>query len=103
MKRTILSLAAVAALASALPAVAAAAPWQSVNQREAQLQARINDGVRDGSLTRNEAVRMRSDLRGLERLEAQYRHSRPGLTNRERREWQRRTWPESDFSDTSWT
>ncbi|HET9160658.1 MAG TPA: hypothetical protein VFN88_08600 [Caulobacteraceae bacterium] len=90
MKRTLLTLTAVAALAGAIPAIADAAPWQSVNQREARLQARINDGIRDGSLTRREAMRMRTDLRNLERLEARYRHSRPGLTNTERRDLDRR-------------
>ena len=90
MKRTLLSLAAVAAVAAALPAVATAAPWQAINQREANLNQRIEQGIRNGSLTRPEAMRLRSDMRRLERLEAQYRHSRPGLTNSERRDLDRR-------------
>ena len=85
MKRTLLSLAAVAALAG-VPAVASAAPWQSINQREANLNQRIEQGIRNGALTRPEAMRLRGDLRQLERLEARYRHSRPGLTNSERRD-----------------
>jgi Spy/CpxP family protein refolding chaperone len=90
MKRTLMSLAAVAALAGAIPAVADAAPWQSINQREANLNQRIEQGMRNGSLTRPEAMRLRADMRRLERLEGQYRHSRPGLTNSERRDLERR-------------
>jgi Ni/Co efflux regulator RcnB len=90
MKRTLLTLAAVAALAGAIPAVADAAPWQSINQREANLNQRIDQGIRNGSLTRPEAVRLRTDLRRLERLEAQYRRSRPGLTMSERLDLDRR-------------
>jgi hypothetical protein len=89
MKRTLLSLAAVA-LAGAIPAVADAAPWQSINQREVRLDQRINDGIRDGSLTRREATRLRNDMRRLERMESQYRRSRPGLTVAERRDLDRR-------------
>jgi len=89
MKRTLLSLAAVAALAG-VPAIASAAPWQSINEREANLNQRIEQGIRSGSLTRPEAMRLRSDLRQLERMEARYRHSRPGLTMSERRDLDRR-------------
>jgi hypothetical protein len=89
MKRTLLALAAVAALAG-IPAVASAAAWQSINEREANLNQRIEQGIRSGSLTRPEAMRLRSDLRQLERMEARYRHSRPGLTMSERRDLDRR-------------
>jgi len=92
MKHALMSLAAVAAVAAAIPVVASAAPgpWQSINQREANLNQRIEQGIRKGSLTRPEAMRLRQDMRQLERLEAQYRHSRPGLTNSERRDLDRR-------------
>jgi hypothetical protein len=89
MKRTLLTLAAIATLAG-VPAVASAAPWQSINEREANLNQRIEQGIRNGSLTRPEAMRLRGDLRQLERLEARYRHSRPGLTSSERRDLDRR-------------
>ena len=45
---------------------------QPLGQRRAALLARIDAGVRDGSLTRNEADRLRSDYDQLVRLESQY-------------------------------
>lgn len=56
--------------------------WQSINQRQHQLDRRIDRGVQNGSLTRREAARLRSDFYGLVRLEANYR--RNGLTRWER-------------------
>jgi Spy/CpxP family protein refolding chaperone len=90
MKRFLMPLAAVAALASAVPAIADAAPWRSIDHRQANLDRRIDQGVRNHSLTRPEATRLRSDFRQLTRLEAQYRRSRPGLTAAERRDLDRR-------------
>jgi Spy/CpxP family protein refolding chaperone len=90
MKRFLMPLAAAAALAAAVPAIADAAPWQSINQRQANLDHRIDQGVRNHSLTRPEATQLRSDFRQLARLEAQYRRSRPGLTAAERRDLDRR-------------
>ena len=46
---------AVAASALAVAAPASAQSWQSINQRQANLDHRIDVGVRNGSLTRNEA------------------------------------------------
>lgn len=77
-------------VAAALPATANAAPWASINQRQANLEARINQGVRSGALNRNEAARLRTEFRSLTRLEADYRRSRPGLTLAERRDLDRR-------------
>ena len=45
---------------------------QPLGQRRAALLARIDAGVRDGSLTRNEADRLRSDYDQIVRLESQY-------------------------------
>lgn len=56
--------------------------WQNINQRQAQLDRRIDQGVRDGSLSRREATRLRSEFQQIASLEAQYR--RNGLTARER-------------------
>jgi len=56
--------------------------WQSINQRQAQLDRRIDRGVRNGQLTRREAGRLRSEFASLVRLEAQYR--RGGLNRWER-------------------
>ncbi|MGR4866257.1 hypothetical protein [Caulobacter sp. LARHSG274] len=82
MKRILLSLAALAAV-SAAPLAAQAAPWQSINQRQANLEQRIDQGVRSGELTRAEAARLRGEFRSIARLEASYRRSH-GLSMRER-------------------
>jgi hypothetical protein len=80
---------AVAAGALAVAAPASAQSWQSINQRQANLDARIDAGVRSGDLTRNEAVRLRVEMRDLARLEARYRSSH-GLSQSERRDLDRR-------------
>jgi len=76
---------AVAASALAMAAPAAAQSWQSINQRQANLDARIDAGVRTGDLTRPEAARLRAEFRDLARLEARYRASY-GLSPAERRD-----------------
>ena len=76
---------AVAASALAVAAPASAQSWQSINQRQANLDARIDAGVRSGDLTRNEAARLRGEFRELARLEARYRASY-GLSPAERRD-----------------
>jgi hypothetical protein len=97
MKKIALMLAGLGIAASAVPmtaAVAAPAPafqgWQTINGRQANLNARINQGIRSGALTRSEAARLRSEFSALARLEANYRRSRPGLTLAERRDLDRR-------------
>jgi len=62
--------------------------WQSINVRQASLDRRIDQGVRNGALSRREATRLRSDFNGLLRLEANYR--RGGLTAWERSDLDRR-------------
>lgn len=62
--------------------------WQSINQRQRQLDRRIDQGVRNGQLSRREAQRLRAEFNSLVRLEAQYR--RGGLTYRERADLDRR-------------
>lgn len=88
MKRIALTLAALGLGAAALPTAASAAPWQTINQRQANLNARINQGIRSGALNRAEATRLRTDFRQLANLEARYR--RGGLTNWERRDLDQR-------------
>jgi hypothetical protein len=82
------TLIAVAAIAVAVPAAVSAAPWQSINQRQANLKQRINQGVRSGTLTRAEASRVRTQFANLQRLEYRYRHN--GLSYRERADLDRR-------------
>jgi len=86
MKKILISIAAVSALsAAAVPAIASA---QSINDRQAMLDRRIDMGVRNGSLTRAEASRLRGELRQTARLENQYR--RGGLSGWERADLDRR-------------
>lgn len=62
--------------------------WQPINVRQRQLAQRIDVGVRNGQLSRREAVRLRSELNQIVRLEANYR--RGGLTAWERADLDRR-------------
>ncbi len=62
--------------------------WQSINQRQANLDRRIDVGVRNGQLSRREAVRLRSEFNQIVRLEASYR--RNGLSQWERNDLDRR-------------
>lgn len=76
--------------AASIPAAATAAPWQSINQRQANLQSRINQGVRNGALNRNEASRLRTRFANLNRLEYRYRRTGGGLSTWERRDLDQR-------------
>ena len=84
MNRLLLSLAAASAVLAGMPAAASAQAWQPINQREANLERRIDQGVRSGELTRVEAAQVRTQLRDLERLEARYRRTGGRLDMRER-------------------
>ena len=100
MKKFTILIASLAAATAAVPAVATAAPapdygfqggqWQNINARQNRIEAKINQGIRSGALTRREAVDLRAQFRQIDRLEAQYRRSRPGLTMTERRDLERR-------------
>lgn len=106
MKKIIASLAAVAAV-TAVAAPAAAQPWdygrhgydreyrdhdrggwQNINQRQARIDRRIDQGVRRGQLTRREADQLRREFWGIARLEQRYRHN--GLSSWERADLDRR-------------
>ena len=88
MKKFLIPILAVSALtAAAAPAMAA--PWQNINQRQANLDRRIDVGVRNGQITRNEAYRLRTEFRGIVQLESRYRRSN-GLQNWERNDLDRR-------------
>lgn len=81
MKKYLAIAVAAAALATAAPANAQS--WQSINDRQDRLDERIDNGVRNGSLTRREAVQLRAEFNDLARLEARYR-STNGLSRSER-------------------
>ena len=80
--------AAVAAITLAAAVPASAAPWQNINARQERLDNRIDQGVRSGRLTRQEAVQLRASFRQISRLEARYRSN--GLNMAERRDLDRR-------------
>lgn len=91
MKTLTIMLAGLSFAAAALPATAANAQrWENINARQTRLDARIDQGVRSGGLTRPEAMRLRSDFRGLVSLESRYRRSGGGLDMRERADLNRR-------------
>jgi hypothetical protein len=79
---------AAAAMTLALAAPASAAVTQNINVRQASIEQRIDMGLRTGRLTRHEAMDLRNDLRGIERLEMRYR--RGGLNRAERADLDRR-------------
>lgn len=62
--------------------------WQPIAQRKYQLDRRIDQGQRNGQLSRREAGRLRTELNALVRLE--YSYQRGGLSARERLELDRR-------------
>jgi hypothetical protein len=64
------------------------AGYVSIDQRMAQLDRRIDRGVRDGSLSRREAYRLRSEFQQIARLQARYRAD--GLNGWERADLDRR-------------
>lgn len=86
MKKIIIPIVAVSALAAAT--VPAAAMAQPINQRQAMLEQRIDRGVRTGDLNRHEARRLQGELREVARLENRYR--RGGLNGWERADLDRR-------------
>ena len=74
VKKFLIPLLAASALAgAAVPA--AAAPWMNINERQAQLDQRIDAGVRNGSLTRREARSLRAEFQDIAGLEYRYRRT----------------------------
>ena len=62
--------------------------YVSIDQRMAQLDRRIDRGVRDGTLSRREAYRLRGEFQQIARLQARYRAD--GLSGWERADLDRR-------------
>jgi hypothetical protein len=86
MKKLTIAIAAVATLTAG---AAAAQPWMSINDRQARLEQRIDQGIRSGQLNRHEAMRLRHEMRQLARLEYRYRRT-GGLSGWERADLDRR-------------
>ena len=86
MKKFAMIVAGLGIATAAVPASAQA--WQNINSRQANLDQRIDQGVRNGSLSRVEARRLRNEFRGIARLESRYRQG--GLSLRERSDLNRR-------------
>jgi hypothetical protein len=88
MKTILLSLTVAAALAAFAQPAGAQAGWMSLNQRQAELDRRIDMGQRHGELTRQEARHLRMEFNQIAQLEAHYRAS--GLSGWERADLDRR-------------
>jgi len=91
MKKILLSMAAVSALAIGAPAAAQYRGGYAdtrIDVRIGELQSRIDAGVQQGSINRQEAQSLRMQLRDLSRLERQY--ARDGLSRVERQDLQTR-------------
>jgi hypothetical protein len=91
MKGLLISLGTAAVLAAAMPA--AAQSWDhgrgGYGGGAGSIERRIEQGFRDGSLTRSEASRLRDRVQNLRRLE--WRYGRDGrISNSEARELDRR-------------
>ena len=94
MKKLFLALTAASALAAAAPAAAQyGSSYQgrgdvSMSARIAQLDARLQAGIRAGAINRSEARVLRQQIYDLRRLERQYSYN--GLSVRERQDLQAR-------------
>ena len=87
MKRFALALAATTALTLTAGA-ASAQGWLPIDARQAMLDERIDTGIRNGDLTRGEAIRLRSEFQAIASLEDRYRMN--GLSYAERRDLDQR-------------
>jgi Ni/Co efflux regulator RcnB len=90
MKKFLIAAVAAATLTTGFAGAAQAAPWMSINARQAMLEQRINVAQRTHRISYREAQGIRAQFRQIARLEANYRRSRPGLTNWERADLDRR-------------
>lgn len=90
MKKIAILIAGLGIAAATIPAASAQQGWWGINQRQAQLDRRIDQGVRKGQITRREASRLRAEFRQIANLEYRYRRSAPGLTRWERQDLDRR-------------
>src|SRR5688572_3972906 len=79
MKTILMTMTALAALSVAAPAMAQ--PWNGRQNQTADLQTRLDSGIRSGEISRREAMPLQESLRQLLSLERQY--SANGFTGRE--------------------
>ena len=90
MKKLILTLLAATAIGAVAAPAMAQPGWRAINERQRELDDRIDDGVRRGCLTRIEAARLRTEFQRIVFLERNYRRSGSGLTSWERRDLDQR-------------
>lgn len=76
MKKLIVLLAGVGV--AAVPGIASAAPFGTVNQRQDAIERRIDRGLRSGALDRDAAFRFKAQLRQIVDLHYRYVRSGPG-------------------------
>jgi hypothetical protein len=98
MNRMLLSMAAMGAIAVAAPAAAQSWGYNNANANArgavgisnqiAQIDARLQAGIRSGDISRNEAMRLRAQLREITRLEGRYSYN--GFTQAERQDLRQR-------------
>ena len=94
MKRALICLLAASSLAGGAPAIAQGQWGQgqwgqgqmglSINQRQSELDARIDAGVRNRTLTVAEAAQLRAEFAAIAALEARYRATGRGVTPAQR-------------------
>lgn len=87
MKTILLTMAALSGLSVAAPA--AAQPWNSHRTQSAELQMRIDEGVRSGAISRRELRPLRDSLQQLVMLERQFGDQ--GISGREHAVLQQRS------------
>ena len=87
MKTMLLTMAALSGLSIAAPV--AAQPWNSHRTQSAELQTRIDEGVRSGAISRRELRPLRESLQQLVMLERQF--SDQGISGREHAVLQQRS------------
>ena len=80
MKTFTLMIAGLGIAAATVPSVASAqgyGNWQTINPRQANLDRRIDQGIRNGSLDRREAIRLRAEFRSARQARGALSPRRP--------------------------
>ncbi len=90
MKRILMTALAAASLAAAVTPAFAQSMGGRINDREARIAERIDQGARSGDFSRREVRGLRNELRSIEAVEARYRGYDHRMSDRERADLQRR-------------